>query len=577
MDHDDIHVQMNHRLRLVAWSIVGSLSFTLVAVATIGAWRTAIATACALLAACTGLVRGRPEHAGARIAFSWLSVVGAVFVAFTELPHEACDAWMGLLFLGYAMVQLAVRPFVACMIVGSVLWMAGSHDGGPWLIHAITVVASLALAALTFLGQRHYVLRLMRLRESEQRKTHDLAAALELARRELEERTRLEAERERILEGAIASQRLEAMGQIAAGVAHELNNVLSCVLSLASLMSERAEGDLREDLDAIASAARRGGTLTSSLLKFGRRNPTPDVGPVQVDPVLRELEPMLRRVAPDGTVEVHVADRLPSVRVARADLAQAVMNLCLNAFDAGAAKVVVDAREVSVDERDGKRLDVSPGNYVVFDVRDDGSGMTPEVRRRAFEPFFTTKASGTGLGLAQVYGAFRSVGGAVEIAESSRSGTTIRGYAPIDGERHVRSPAAPPAKLGSLRILVVDDEVMVARATARVLQRAGCAVTIVHSGRDAIVSAAESDFDAFLLDVSMPEMDGPSTLAALRQRAPNTPACFLSGLVDDDLLSRAAVVGAAAVLQKPITPAALLHGLQQLVMGAQRDQEERAS
>ena len=102
-------------------------------------------------------------------------------------------------------------------------------------------------------------------------------------------------------------------------------------------------------------------------------------------------------------------------------------------------------------------------------------------------------------------------------------------------------------------------------------------MTIVHSGRDAIVSAAESDFDAFLLAVSMPEMDGPSTLAALRQRAPNTPACFLSGLVDDDLLSRAAVVGAAAVLQKPITPAALLHGLQQLVMGAQRDQEERAS
>ncbi|MCA9611964.1 MAG: hypothetical protein KC586_04295, partial [Myxococcales bacterium] len=226
---------MHHRLRLVAWTMVASLSFTAVAASSVGAYRTAAATACAVLAACTGLVwRGPPGRAAAHVAFLWLAVAGAVVVAFWELPNEACDAWMGLLrsarrvgsrTRATSMVQLDLRPFAACMALGSAAWMAAgaATETTPWLVHAITVVSTLALATLTFTGQRHYVRVLMRLRESERKKSEDLAEALAVAQRELEERTRLEAERERIRESSIASQRLEAMGQIAAGVAHELN------------------------------------------------------------------------------------------------------------------------------------------------------------------------------------------------------------------------------------------------------------------------------------------------------------------------------------------------------------------
>ncbi|MEZ4249924.1 MAG: response regulator [Polyangiales bacterium] len=580
MGTSSIATQMHHRLRLVAWTMVASLSFTAVAASSVGAYRTAAATACAVLAACTGLVwRGPPGRAAAHVAFLWLAVAGAVVVAFWELPNEACDAWMGLLFLGYAMVQLDLRPFAACMALGSAAWMAAgaATETTPWLVHAITVVSTLALATLTFTGQRHYVRVLMRLRESERKKSEDLAEALAVAQRELEERTRLEAERERIRESSIASQRLEAMGQIAAGVAHELNNVLAGILTLSSLLREGTSGELREDLDSIVSAARRGGTLTTSLLKFGRRNPAPDAGPVPVEALLRELEPMLHRAAPEGAFEMKLAADLPYARAARADLAQAVMNLCLNAVDAGASTVSVEAREVQLDEEEAARLGVPPGAYVALEVRDDGSGMTPEVRRKAFEPFFTTKSGGTGLGLAQVYGAFRSAGGAVEVATTSEAGTTIRGLVPLAEEPAPRISAVPTTTLEGLRVLVVDDEVVVAEATARALRRVGCEVRVVHSGPEALEIAAQASFGVFLLDVSMPKMDGPTTLTALRERAPRTPAVFLSGLVDDAVLSRVSEVGAAEVLQKPITPAALLRGLQRAIAGVGHHEDSAAS
>ncbi|MCB9624193.1 MAG: response regulator, partial [Sandaracinus sp.] len=137
--------------------------------------------------------------------------------------------------------------------------------------------------------------------------------------------------------------------------------------------------------------------------------------------------------------------------------------------------------------------------------------------------------------------------------------------------------AVPTTTLEGLRVLVVDDEVVVAEATARALRRVGCEVRVVHSGPEALEIAAQASFGVFLLDVSMPKMDGPTTLTALRERAPRTPAVFLSGLVDDAVLSRVSEVGAAEVLQKPITPAALLRGLQRAIAGVGHHEDSAAS
>lgn len=557
---------LHARVRPVAAAIVLSVAVSSTTSFLIGAQRMAIASVAAVLVALTiGLLAPRipRQRAGLAIAGLWWAVALAVLAGADQIPGWAIDSWMGLLFLAYAGIQLEPRWFATNLVFGGVGWSAAgilTLDEGNVAPRLITLTATLTLATLTFSGQRRYVIDLEAARASDEKARRALASALERTERELDERRRLEAERDAIRARSVAAQRLEAMGQMAGGVAHELNNILAAVLGIASLLRETKTGEEADDLDAIVAACKRGGELTHALLKFGRKQAT-DLAAIDLGELFKEIEPILKRAATQrATLKVTIPDRALLVTANRTDLAQAIANLCINAFDAGPSSVEVRTRLDTLDAARAQSLDTQQGEHVVIEVKDDGAGMPADVVARAFEPFFTTKSRGTGLGLAQVYGTARSVGGGIEVDSEVGRGTVVRLF--------LRKAEAPsPAKEskrpalgfeGKPVILVVDDEEMVRTVIARSLTRAGLEVIAASSGRQAREEIEKRHIDLAILDVAMPELDGLGTLRLLKEKQPDLPSMFLSGHVDDAFVESARASGASLVLTKPISPRELV-------------------
>jgi hypothetical protein len=244
------------------------------------------------------------------------------------------------------------------------------------------------------------------------------------------------------------SRRLEAVGQLAGGLAHDLNNVLAPILSNASLALEEVprESETWQDLNQVVEAARRARGLVRRLLAFARRQPL-EVVPLDLSEVIASLAPMLRDVAgPRIELALDLAAGLPAVEADRGQLETVLVNLAANARDAmpGGGAVRCSTAEATLDEAAAAALELRAGRHVVLEVADTGAGMTPEVLARAFEPFFTTKAvgQGTGLGLASVHGVVRQHGGAVAVQSALGRGTTFRILLPA-GHRPAAQAYAP--------------------------------------------------------------------------------------------------------------------------------------
>ena len=407
------------------------------------------------------------------------------------------------------------------------------------------------------------------------------------------DRTRLET---RLRE----TQRLEALGRLAGGVAHEFNNLLAAVLGHAELLlPEMPAGTTRrESVEEVVRAARRGADLTRHMLAFGRRQLLrPEV--VDVSGVVRDMERLLR---PLLTNDVRVTLVLPPepcwARVDRSQLELVIMNLAMNARDAmgdgGALTMQTAVAELAkADRRRHPMAAVIAGPYVRLSVSDTGSGMSAETIERMFEPFFTTKpvGRGTGLGLSTVYGIIKQSEGYVWPYSEIGRGTAMHVYlpcapAPIAAANAgappaVAMPAAEPARSSrpapsapaagrdraALTVLVADDEPALRAAAARVLRGAGYRVLEAAHGEEAlaVAAAAEARIDVLVTDVVMPGLGGVELAERVAERDPGVRIVYMSGYPQSHLAAAGGLAGGHAFVDKPFGVETLLAAVQDAI------------
>ncbi|MGE3490300.1 MAG: ATP-binding protein [Vicinamibacterales bacterium] len=373
------------------------------------------------------------------------------------------------------------------------------------------------------------------------------------------------------------SQKLEAMGRLAGGVAHDFNNILTAILGYAVLI----EGDPIDEVETrshavqITKAAHRAAMLSRQLLAFSRRQVV-ERRAVCVGDIVADLLPMMAKILGEQIrVEREFASDLGAVFADPGQLEQVVLNLAINARDAmpeggvlriAAANITLGVAEVC------SRLKLTGGDYVLVTVTDSGTGMDAGTRDRIFEPFFTTKDAdhGTGLGLSTVFGIVKSLGGGIRVSSAPGEGTTFKIYLPRI-EAAAASDPEPPATAhpagGSEMVLVVEDEDAVRNLAAEILQRNGYTVVTAPEAGTARRLALESPvpIDLVVTDVMMPDGTGPELLAELSVLHAKPRALYMSGYAGAVLARQGRLVAGSAFLQKPFTGQQLLASVRQVL------------
>ena len=437
-----------------------------------------------------------------------------------------------------------------------------------------TTLVSLARAALRA-RRRQYDARsrLEEIREGE-RALRNLAAELE---RRVEERTReLMAAEEALRQ----SQKMEAVGQLTGGLAHDFNNLLTGVSGSLQLMQTRLSQGRVNELDryitAADGAARRAASLTHRLLAFSRRQ-TLDPKPTNINRLIAGLEELIRRtVGPGIQVEVVGAAGLWTALVDRNQLENALLNLCINARDAmpEGGRITIETANKWLDERAARERELSPGQYISLCVTDTGTGMTPEVIKRAFDPFFTTKplGQGTGLGLSMIYGFARQSGGQVRIYSEVGKGTTMCLYLPRhqgrdeDAQIAHEWEVAPRATEGQT-VLVVDDEPTVRMLVSEVLQELGYTAIEVADGSTGLqVLRSDQRIDLLITDVGLPGgINGRQVADGAREVRPDLKVLFITGYAENAVVGNGHLEPGMQVLAKPFPMEALATRIRDLM------------
>jgi two-component system, cell cycle sensor histidine kinase and response regulator CckA len=391
--------------------------------------------------------------------------------------------------------------------------------------------------------------------------THIAAIAIERERAE----ARLRQNEEQLRQ----AQKMEAVGRLAGGVAHDFNNILSVVLGTSGVILQdlEPEAPLRPEIEEIRRAGERAGELTRQLLAFSRAQMlAPRV--VDLNEIVTGLEKMLRRlIGDDVALSFLAAPALAPVLADPGQLEQVIVNLVVNARDAmpegGTLAIEIANRELDGSPHGG----AAPGPYVTLTVTDSGHGMDAATRSRIFEPFFTTKerGKGTGLGLSSVYGIVTQSGGHVVVRSAPGAGTTFtlnfpRAQGDVEAGPAAPEPGRPVRLRGSETVLLVEDEDQV-RATVRaILQRSGYTVLEAQNGGEAFLVCEQfpEKIDLLLTDVVMPRMNGPELAARLLALRPTLRVLYMSGHTEDATLHEGVASAAVAFLQKPVTPEMLL-------------------
>ena len=355
-------------------------------------------------------------------------------------------------------------------------------------------------------------------------------------------------EQRTLQENLAQSQKMQAIGQLAGGVAHDFNNVLTAIIGYSDLLlaNHRPTDPSFQDIMQIKQNANRAAGLVRQLLAFSRRQ-TLRPQTLQLNDVLSELQMLLRRLVGE-TIQVDVVygRDLWEVKADLNQFEQVIVNLVVNARDAiqDGGAITLRTRNLAAAEcGELKEVEVVPADYVLVEVQDTGHGIPPEVRAKIFEPFFTTKdvGKGTGLGLSMVYGIIKQTGGYVFCDSEPGKGATFRIFLPRrvgdEIDEPVKTEAARPAAdlTGRGAILLVEDEEAVRAFAARALASRGYTVLQAETGLDAlrVVEAASEPIDLIVSDVIMPEMDGPTMLTELRKRGLMAKVVFVSGYADD--------------------------------------------
>ncbi len=376
------------------------------------------------------------------------------------------------------------------------------------------------------------------------------------------------------------AQRMESLGRLAGGVAHEANNQMSVVIGATDFIGRHPALPLevKTDLDHIRRAAERTATVTAQLLAFSRRQVLKSVV-LNLNEVLQRFVPVLRRsMGEDCRVTLQLDPALAPVRADPGQLEQVVLNLALNARDAmpTGGELVIETAVAQVGDGpppEDAGVAMAPGRYAVLAVRDSGRGMDRATLANIFEPFFTTKdvGKGSGLGLSTVYGIVKQSGGYIWASSEPGRGSTFRIYLPeTTSTAEPGRPGAPHPQSGTTPgrgelILVAEDEEQVRRVAARALTEAGYQVLEAANGREALEQAARAParIRLVLTDVVMPEMSGRELAERLAILLPGTPVLFTSGYTDGEILRRGLLAPESDFLGKPFSPDAVVRAVRE--------------
>jgi PAS domain S-box-containing protein len=392
------------------------------------------------------------------------------------------------------------------------------------------------------------------------------------------------SDRKILEEQLIQAQKMESIGRLAGGVAHDFNNMLSVILGHTDLALDTADltEPLRERLEGIREAVQRSTDLTQQLLAFARRQAAaPRVLNLNTT-VVGMLKMVRRLIGEDIDLTWLPAEDLPLVYIDPSQVDQVLVNLCVNARDAieDTGRITIETAAVSFDQADCVRHpEISPGGYVCLSVSDTGRGMDDGALTHLFEPFFTTKeiGKGTGLGLATVYGIIRQNDGCIEVDSQPNRGAAFRIYLPQHAGTAVTSPAAglrQPAVGGRETILVVEDDSMILGMVSAMLTPMGYTVLSAATPAMALELAEKhpGPIDLLLTDVVMPEMNGRDLARRLAATRPGMRQMFMSGYTADIIASRGVLEEGLEFLQKPFTRKRLVARIRQVL-----DRQEEAA
>lgn len=375
------------------------------------------------------------------------------------------------------------------------------------------------------------------------------------------------------------SQKMEAIGRLAGGVAHDFNNHLGVIIGYSELLLDRLPpGDpLRKSATMIKEAGQRSASLTRQLLAFSRRQVfEPKV--LDLNAVVSELDNMLRPIIGEDVELVTLLDPpLGKLRADPAQMDQIIMNLAVNARDAmpHGGRLTLQTSNADLDKAyASKHATVEPGHYVMLAVSDNGTGMDKQTQEQIFEPFFTTKEKGrgTGLGLSMVYGIVKQSGGYIWVYSEPGKGTTFKIYLPRVDEVIAEAStgrASPPVDAGQETVLLVEDEGMLRELAFEILRESGYTVLAAGTGEEAVEISSKHQGPIHLLmtDAVMPGISGRALAHSIEQHRPDMKVLFVSGYTDDSALRSGLVEPGTSFLQKPFSRGALTRKVRAVLDG----------
>jgi two-component system cell cycle sensor histidine kinase/response regulator CckA len=428
----------------------------------------------------------------------------------------------------------------------------------PFVLVSGTIGEEIAVAAMRQ-GAADYLLK-------------DRLSRLPTAVRSALEQARLRREKRELEERLLRADRLESLGRLAGGVAHDLNNILAPILIAQGLLRQGAwSSDAIELLDTIETNAQRGAKVLRQLLTFGRGTSGERV-PLLLASVVEEMRAIMRETFPKNINVVSELEPSAEVVADPTQLHQVLMNLCVNARDAmpdgGTLKLAV--RLVDFDAKTAlQHPGAHAGSYAALEVHDTGTGIAPEHLSRIFEPFFTTKRldQGTGLGLSSVLGIVKGHGGFIDVSSWPKRGSEFRVYLPASSamrESAIGATAPPRAKGAGQLVLLVDDEVSVLRVFHSGLSSAGYQALQANDGAAALrlFEQRSSEIALIVTDLAMPNLDGLGMVRALREIGADVACVVMAGAITSDQANALRALGVRHFLQKPFPIEALLDAIE---------------
>jgi signal transduction histidine kinase len=394
---------------------------------------------------------------------------------------------------------------------------------------------------------------------------------------DMSDRKRAETEREKLQAQLMQSQKMEAVGQLAGGVAHDFNNILTAIIGYGGLLQIKIADDdpLRPTVDQILESADRAAQLTHSLLAFSRKQVLM-MKPTNLNGIITRQERFLRRIIGED-IEMRTILRGDAVIMADSgQIEQVLMNLAANARDAmpkgGHLTIETDLLDLTEAHISAHGFD-KPGSYAMVSVTDTGMGMDEETKQKIFEPFFTTKevGRGTGLGLAIIYGIIKQHRGYINVYSQVGRGTTFKIYLPVHSgreEQPERSAAPPPVLTGSETILLAEDDATLRAFFKDILTEYGYTVVIAENGDDAIRKFTErkDEIEACVIDMIMPKKSGMEVFEAVAKIKPGIKFIFSSGYTADKV-HREGLPAGTEFITKPASPQAFLKKIRDVLDG----------